>query len=83
MSHIPTNKDCMNTWSRIYNALVDRYSYTIRGIFAGHSHADELEIFYSASSKKAINATFIAPSLTTYSNRNPSFRVFEIDADTF
>lgn len=83
MAHIPTNKTCFNTWSKVFNALVDRYSYIIRGIFGGHSHADELEIFYDSETEEAINATFIAPSLTTYSNRNPSFRVFEVDADTY
>jgi len=72
----------LNTWSKIYNAIVDRYSYTIRGIFGGHSHADELEIFYDSENEKPINACYIAPSLTTYSNRNPSFRVFEADKET-
>jgi len=37
----------MNTWSKIFNAMIDRYSYIVRGIFTGHSHADELEVFYN------------------------------------
>lgn len=83
MGHVPSNRDCVKTWSDVYNAIVDRYAYTIRGIFAGHSHDDELEIFYSSETGEPINATYIAPSLTTYNNRNPSFRVFEIDSETF
>ena len=72
----------MNTWAKIFNAMVDRYSYIIRGIFTGHTHADELEVFYSNATGEAINANYIAPSLTTYSHRNPSFRVFEADKET-
>lgn len=49
----------MNTWSKIFNAIIDRYSYIVRGIFTGHSHADELEVFYN-SDNVAVNANFIA-----------------------
>lgn len=71
----------MNTWSKIFNALIDRYSYIVRGIFTGHSHSDELEVFYN-DNNEAVNANFIAPSLTTYNHRKPSFRVFEADKET-
>lgn len=46
MHHIPSNGGCMNQWGKIYSAIIDRFSYTIRGIFTAHTHADELGIFY-------------------------------------
>lgn len=31
--HIPPNSECYNTFSKVLAAIVDRYSYTIRGQF--------------------------------------------------
>lgn len=83
MGHIPPNADCLNKWAKIYNALVERYSHLIRGIFYGHSHDDEYSMFYDSETGEPINASFIAPSLTTHTNKNPSFRIIEADSDTF
>lgn len=84
MMHIPTNYDCLGVWSRVFDAIVQRYAHIIRGQFTGHTHWDHFELFYDSSSKtkKAINANYIAPSMTTYLNSLPSFRVFEADSET-
>jgi len=37
----------MNTWALRYNAIVDRFSYLIRGQFYGHTHNDHIGIHYS------------------------------------
>lgn len=37
LGHIPPNAAIVE-WGRRYNALVDRFSYIIRGQFFGHSH---------------------------------------------
>lgn len=42
--HIPPN-EAMVEWGWRYNALVDRFSYTIRGQFYGHTHNDHLAFF--------------------------------------
>lgn len=60
-----------------FNALVDRYSYIIRGQFYGHTHEDEISFFPSMKTSGSIlNAdlvgfNLVAPSLTTYSDRMP------------
>ena len=71
-----------------YTALVDRYSYIIRGQFHGHTHSDHLAFYPSLKDHKNISTDIlssyylVAPSITTYSNRVPEYRVMEVDYDT-
>ena len=44
----------MEKWAKVYNALMDRFSYIIRGNFAGHTHTDSFEIFHSSKDDKPI-----------------------------
>jgi len=46
MGHIPSGAGWFNTYARVYNAIIDRYSYTVRGIFTGHTHNDQFELHY-------------------------------------
>jgi len=82
--HIPPgDSTCDSDWSVRYNVLIERFSHIIRGQFFGHTHNDQLEVTKSFKDKKTpTGVVFIAPSLTTFSNLNPSFRVFEADSDT-
>jgi len=66
-----------------FNALTERYSYIIRGQFYGHSHTDHIGFFPNIANYSTIsNYFFIAPSLTTYSNKHPEYRIMTIDSDT-
>lgn len=71
-----------------FNAIIDRYSYTVRGQFYGHRHSDHIGFNPRLKeSSNILNATLsnyylVAPSLTTYENREPEYRVMEIDYDT-
>lgn len=87
IGHIPPN-DNLNDWSIRFNALVDRYSYLIRGQFYGHTHSDHVAFFPQFSNRQNVsysplsNYYLVAPSLTTYSDRIPEYRVMEVDFDT-
>ncbi len=82
IGHIPPNSN-MNSWALRYNAIVERFSYTIRGQFYGHTHNDHLGAHYdSKNESKIVNYYFVAPSLTTYDFRVPRFRVLDVDYDT-
>ncbi len=82
IGHIPP-KSNMNTWSIRYNAIVDRFSYTIRGQFFGHSHDDHIGMHYGVTNQSKVTSYyFIAPSLTTYSDRVPRYRILDVDFDT-
>lgn len=67
--------DCLKIWSNNYYLIIDRYSEIIKGQFFGHTHVDELEIFYDEKTlKKPINMAYVGPSITTYENMNPGYR---------
>ena len=71
-----------------FNALVDRYSYIIRGQFYGHMHSDHISFFPEIKSISNFNDApltsyyLAAPSLTTASDRVPEYRSMSIDFDT-
>lgn len=51
----------------------------MKGLFYGHTHNDHIETIVSRVDGRPIRTAFIAPSGTTYSYQNPSFRIFEIN----
>lgn len=87
IGHIPP-KSNLNDWSMRFNAIVDRYSYIIRGQFYGHTHSDHVSLMpdmkniTNISTATLSNYYLIAPSLTTYSDRIPEYRVMDVDFDT-
>jgi len=82
--HIPPGSfNCDPQWSARYRALVDRFTNIIRGQFYGHNHNDQFEVVRSYNNDSSpVGVIYIAPSLTTYSKLNPSFRIFEVDSET-
>jgi sphingomyelin phosphodiesterase len=84
ISHIPPgDTNYMSECGRRFRALIDRFQGIIKGQFYGHTHFDEMKVVGEYYNSKEISGVeFIAPSLTTYSFQNPSFRVFEMDEDT-
>nr|CAI5869023.1 unnamed protein product [Callosobruchus analis] len=78
----PGSSDCLETWSRNYYLIIERYADTITGMFYGHSHADEFEMFYEAKDyRKPTNVAYLGPSVTTYENFNPAYRIYYVDGD--
>ncbi|KDQ62021.1 hypothetical protein JAAARDRAFT_150983 [Jaapia argillacea MUCL 33604] len=73
----------------LFYQIVDRFSpHVIANIFFGHTHEDELSIFYSnngtnPSVETAQVVSWIAPSITPLTNLNSGFRVYEVDSATF
>ena len=78
--HIPPgNLNCMTLWNERYNAIVDRYEGIIRGQFFGHTHWDHLVLSRTTYTNRPTSVQWIAPSMTTFSDNNPSYRVFQAD----
>jgi len=64
-----------------FNALTDRYSYTLRGQFYGHTHTDHVGLFFSFKNKsELVSYCLIAPSLQC--GKHPEYRIMDIDFDT-
>jgi len=83
VGHIPPGDgDCLDDWSTRYRAVVDRYSYNIRGQFFAHTHNDHFELSKSYISNETTSIVFIAPSVTTFSYHFPAVRQYVVDWDT-
>ena len=82
LNHFPLNTAFMLTQcAKRFQALFDRYEYIVRGIFSGHTHRDDTEFVTEYFNKNNyININFVAPQLTTFSYKLPSYRVYEIDS---
>ena len=57
IGHIAPDKETCNTiWLHNFIQIVTRYQAIIKAQFYGHSHLDEIRIYYGSSVKKIINA---------------------------
>ena len=84
IDHFPINNHAeLTECAQRLRALFDRFDYIIRGFFSGHTHYDDIApVRTYFEPKPIININFIAPPLTSYNGRNPSFRQFIIDSNT-
>ncbi|XP_030370214.1 sphingomyelin phosphodiesterase-like [Scaptodrosophila lebanonensis] len=83
LSHIPSGDgDCWSTWAREYNRLLERFSGIITGIFNGHTHKDEMNLHYTPEGL-AVAISWNGGSLTPFSNKNPNYRIYEVDPDNW
>ncbi|KAA1467835.1 sphingomyelin phosphodiesterase [Dentipellis sp. KUC8613] len=81
--------NAMKNPTNLFYQIVDRFSpHVIANIFWGHTHEDQLSIFYAnngtnMSAEAAQTVSWIGPSLTPLTNLNAGFRVYEVDSATF
>ncbi|KZT44307.1 hypothetical protein SISSUDRAFT_905 [Sistotremastrum suecicum HHB10207 ss-3] len=75
--------------TNLFYQIVDRFSpHVIANIFFGHTHEDQLSIFYAnnatnISAQTAQAISWIGPSITPLTNLNSGFRVYEVDTGSF
>ncbi|RFU77156.1 sphingomyelin phosphodiesterase [Trichoderma arundinaceum] len=87
IGHMPLGEgDAFHAGSNYIDQVVNRYSSTIAAMFFGHTHVDHFEVSYSNYSSQdashAVMTSYICPSLTPTSGM-PSFRVYDVDPETF
>ncbi|CAI5773755.1 sphingomyelin phosphodiesterase [Podarcis lilfordi] len=79
IGHIPP-AHCMRSWGWNYYRIISRFEGTVAGQFFGHTHLDEFELFYDEETlSRPVGIAFVAPSVTTYVNLNPGYRVYQVD----
>lgn len=79
IGHIPPSL-CLASWSWNYHHILNRYEGTVAGQFFGHTHLDQYQMMYDeADLSRPVGVAFIAPSVTTYVNLNPGYRVYYVD----
>ncbi|KAG1158719.1 hypothetical protein G6F37_005542 [Rhizopus arrhizus] len=88
IGHIaPGDSTCFHDYSNYYSQIIERYSHIISAQFFGHTHRDELTIFYRNGKERtadnAVSVGYIAPSITPFLNLNPGFRTYKVDTKTF
>ncbi|KIM88956.1 hypothetical protein PILCRDRAFT_813955 [Piloderma croceum F 1598] len=92
IGHVPSGWDGTNPMlnpTNLFYQIVDRFSpHVIANIFFGHTHEDQVSIFYSnngtnMSAETAQTMSWTAPSITPLTNLNSGFRVYEVDSETF
>ncbi|KAG0950228.1 hypothetical protein G6F57_000117 [Rhizopus arrhizus] len=88
IGHIPPGDGtCFHDYSNYYSQIIDRYSHIISAQFFGHTHKDEISLFYRSKQEKtaenAISVAYIGPSVTPLIDLNPGFRTYKVDTKTF
>lgn len=79
----------MPSHTDLFYQIVERYSpHVIANIFFGHSHADQMSIFYSNNGteqtiENALTPAWIAPSISPGAGRNSAWRFYEVDTGDF
>lgn len=82
--HSPGNGHCHNVYAREYRRIVERFWNTISGQFCGHTHSDELNLFYSRNNPtQALNVLWNGGSTTAFSHVNPNYNMYTMDPTTF
>lgn len=80
LAHIPANNECYSTWKREYLKIVDRYARIIRAQFNGHTHNDEILLFYSNDNNTTINnVAWNGGSATPFTKLNPNYKLYIVD----
>ncbi|RCK55841.1 Sphingomyelin phosphodiesterase 2 [Candida viswanathii] len=89
IAHIPPNNyDVQPIQSHIFAKIVQRFApYTIANMFFGHTHRDQFTVFYSTNDtskvEDALLMQWVIPSVTPFTNFNPSFRYYEVENESF
>ncbi|XP_043796526.1 sphingomyelin phosphodiesterase 1-like [Apis laboriosa] len=82
LSHIPFNSNnCFKTWKREYLRIIDRFSHLIKAEFNGHTHNDEIAIFYNSDEPKHIG--WNGGSITAYSKLNPNYKIYVVNCSNY
>ena len=77
LSHINFGNDGIyDGYEKNMYALIERFKETITTSLAGHTHQDEFK-FIKNRKDEVIHVNFISPSITTFDNYNPSFRIYK------
>nr|AYV99638.1 venom polypeptide [Dolopus genitalis] len=85
LAHVPSGAgSCLNTWSREFRRIIERFHPIIGGIFNGHTHKDEFSVVYSIEKpQRAINVAWNGGSITPYSYVNPNYRVYKVERKSY
>ncbi|KAM9983436.1 hypothetical protein ACTFIY_000171 [Dictyostelium cf. discoideum] len=85
IGHIPCTVKSASTdgWCAMYEQVVDQFSDIIIGQLYGHTHYDQFSVFSDVATHTIpTGMNYIVPSLTTYQNHEPGYRIYQFDYST-
>ncbi|CAD8140740.1 unnamed protein product [Paramecium pentaurelia] len=83
IAHIPPGDiSCNSQWADRFSVVIERFEHVVSGLFYGHTHSDQISHIRSRIDGRYIKTIYIAPSVTTFTRYNPSFRVFYFNGKT-
>lgn len=85
IGHIPPdNRECTQAWLFNFLRIIDRFQDVVLAQYYGHTHRDEFRLLYSPSSQDVpIGLAYIGPSITPFTENNPSYRLYHMDDDGY
>lgn len=85
IGHVPPDhRECTEAWLYNYIRIIERFRDIIKAQFFGHTHRDEFRVMYSLKNPEdAVGLQFISPSITSYSQTNPGYRVYHVRSSDF
>ncbi|MEL6741322.1 MAG: metallophosphoesterase, partial [Planctomycetota bacterium] len=87
IGHIPpavVSADCVPVWRNNYYRVIERFADTVVAQFFGHTHTDELELMFADDSRdRAFALGYVSPSLTTFIDLHPGYRVYDVAPGTW
>lgn len=85
IGHIPPDsRECTQAWLYNYLRIIDRFQDTVLASYFGHTHRDEFRVLLSPHRKpKPISVAYIGPSITSFTQNNPGYRVYYTDEQGF
>ena len=66
-------------WQNTFLSLMNRYRQIVAGIFYGHTHFDELRLFYDTPDNTPIQVAISCPGISTEHKNNPAFKTVNFD----
>ena len=76
LAHHPPSS-CLSGWGREYTKIINRFQSTVKAQFHGHTHDDHYLVFHNETGGPS-SIAFVAPSLTTFTNNNPEYRIYNV-----
>ena len=81
-------RSCLKSWSLRFQALMERFQHVVRFGLFGHTHDETFQLMRNVNlegdlthTKPILFLSMMAPT-TTYTGKNPSFAVYDIDEET-
>lgn len=82
LAHVPAGNECQKTWRREYLKIVNRYAHIIQAQFNGHTHNDELLLYYDDDTR-INNVAWNGGSATAFTNLNPNYKLYTVHSTNY